>query len=129
MLKLTARKKKWFTLPQDDTGETKIELVHLKPGVVADIESKASKVVGKQIGDDFHTEVDFRYREKLKTYAVTAIVDWEGFLNVKGTKMACTEANVLKVLKEFGWFAEQVQTFRDEFTEEVEAETEEEAKN
>ena len=58
MLKLTAKRTKWFTVKEDPSGETKIEIIYLKPGEVADIEAKSNNVKGRQIGDEFETEIE-----------------------------------------------------------------------
>lgn len=125
MLKLTAKRSKWFTVPQDKTGETKIEIVYLKPGAVADIEAKANKMVGKQIGEEFHTEIGFRLNERMKAYVLASVISWEGFLGINEKPLPCSDTNKLQVIKEFAWFGEFVEKCREEFAEEVEADEEE----
>lgn len=125
MLKLTAKRTKWFTVPQDTSGETKIEILHLKPGVVADIEAKANKMVGKQIGEEFHTEIGFRLNERMKAYVLASVVDWKGFQGINDKALPCNDPNKLSVIKEFGWFGEFVEKCREEYALEVEADEEE----
>lgn len=129
MLKLTTKKKKWFALPEDPTGETQVEIVHLKPGEVADIEAKANQIIGKQYGDDFHTEIDFKLNERGKTYVLRSVVDWKGFIGLNGKPLVCNDANKLKVINEFDWFITTIEGFRENLAEEVEAEEEDAEKN
>lgn len=124
MLKLTAKRTKWFIVPQDKTGETKIEILNLKPGAVADIEAKANKMVGKQIGEEFHTEIGFRLNERMKAYVLASVVAWQGFQGINDKALPCNDTNKLTVVKEFGWFGEFVEKCREEFAAEVEADEE-----
>jgi len=129
MLKLTAKQTRWFTLPQDKSGETKVEILYLKPGQVADIEAKTNQVTGKQSGDDFHTEIDFNLTKRTKTFVTKSIVAWEGFNGINDKALSCTDANKLKVLEEFAWFGPQIEEFRTEYAEEIEVDQEEVEKN
>ncbi len=129
MLQLTARKKEWFTIDQDPSGDTQVEVLHLKPGEVADIESKFSQIKGKQMGEDFHTEIDFQLNEKSKEYVLRSVVSWKGFLSKTGKELPCVEQNKRKVMKEFGWFVEAIEKFREELSMEVESEEKDKVKN
>jgi len=129
MLKLTAKRTQWFEFPQDPSGETKVEILHLKPGDIADIDAQANRIVGKQIDDDFKTEVDFNYSARSKALVKRCIINWEGFLNEKGKPMKCTDNNKLKVLREFDWFLEQIGVFRTELAETVAKDEEDAEKN
>ncbi len=129
MLKLTSKKKKWFVIDKDPSGETQVEVVHLKPGEVADIEAKSNQIIGKQFGEDFHTEIDFKLNERGKTYVLRSVVDWKGFLGVNSKPLACNETNKLKVINEYDWFVSLIEEFREELAEEVEAEEEDSEKN
>jgi hypothetical protein len=101
----------------------------LKPGDVAEIEGKVNQVTGKQVDDDFLTEIDFNLHQRAKAFVVRAIVDWEGFQGVNEKPLPCNDQNKLKVLKEFQWFSGAVEEFRKELAEEIEAEAEELEKN
>jgi len=129
MLKLTAQRKKWFVLPQDETGETKVEIIHLKPGEIAEIDEKANQVVGKQSGEEFITEVGFSMGVRRREIVKDSINEWEGFLGLNDRPLACNDANKLKVLKEYKWFFDQVEEFRESLAEEVEEEEEGAEKN
>lgn len=129
MLKLTAKRTEKFYLPQDEAGDTWVEILYLKPGEVDDIESKSNSIIGKQKGEDFHTEIDFKLNEKLKTYVLKSVKDWGGFLTLKGKPLPCNDANKLKVMQEYDWFKDQVAEFREELREVVEGEEEELEKN
>ena len=129
MLKLTAKKKKWFTIEQDPSGETQVELVHLKPGEVANIEAKSNQIIGKQYGEDFHTEIDFKLNERGKAYVLKSVVEWKGFLGLNDKPLPCNEANKLKVINEYDWFIGAIETFREELADEVEADEEDAEKN
>ncbi len=129
MLKLTSKKKKWFIIEQDSSGETQVEIVHLKPGEVADIEAKTNQIIGKQYGDDFHTEIDFKLNERGKTYVLRAITDWKGFVGLNDKPLTCNETSKLKVINEYDWFIDAIEKFREELAEEVEADEEDAEKN
>lgn len=129
MLKLTAKRTKWFTVKEDPSGETQVELVYLKPGEVADIEAKANNVKGRQRGDDFETEIEFDMNHRTRMFVLRSIVDWKGFNNVNDKPLPCNEKNKLQVLKEFGWFGPFIEECREELAEEVESEQEEVEKN
>jgi len=129
MIKLTQKRTKWFVFPQDDTGETKVEIIHLKPGEIADIEAEANQIVGRQQGDEFVTEVGFNLGVRTKLIVKKTILHWEGFENENGKKMKCTDMNKIKVLREFDWFFEQIEKFREELAEEDKKEQEEAGKN
>ncbi len=129
MLKLTAKRKKWFVLPQDESEETKVEIVHLKPGEVAEIDEKANSVVGKQSGDEFVTEVGFSMGIRRREIIKRSIADWAGFLDLKGRPLVCNESNKLKVMNEYEWFYDQIEEFRTTLTDEVEADEEGAEKN
>ncbi len=125
MLQLTAKKTKWFPIPQDASGESQIEVLHLKPGEVADIESKANKVTGKQYeGSEFMTEIDFNLNERSKKYVLKSVINWKGFHDVKGKSLPCSDPNKLEVLSEFDWFGDFVTECRDALAEEFEEEVE-----
>lgn len=124
MLKLTAKRKKWFVLPQDESGETKVEIVHLKPGEVAEIDEKANQVIGKQDGEEFVTEVGFSMGIRRREIIKRAISDFTGFLDLKDRPLACTEANKLRVMGEYKWFYDQIEEFRETLADEVEADEE-----
>ena len=129
MLKLTAQKKKWFVIPQDESGETKVEIIHLKPGEIAEIDEKANSVVGKQSGDEFITEVGFSMGVRRREITKAVINAWEGFVDLKDKQLACNAPNKLKVLGEYKWFYDQIEKFRDELAEEMEDEEEGAEKN
>lgn len=129
MLKLTAKRSKWFPIEQDPSGETQVEIVHLKPGEVADIEAKSNQITGKQFGDDFHTEIGFNLNDRLKKFVCRSIVNWKGFTGVTGQPLACSDKNKLAVLAEFEWFGDAIEKFREEYAEEVNAEEESAEKN
>lgn len=129
MLKLTAKRTKWFPIEQDTSGEAQVEVIYLKPGEVADIEAKANQITGKQFGDDFHTEIDFNLNERSKTYVLRSIINWKGFNATNGKPLICNDVNKLKVIKEYEWFGEAVEKFREELAEEVEAHEESSEKN
>ena len=129
MLKLTTERKKWFVFPQDDTGESQVEILHLKPGQIADIEAEANQIVGRQKGDEFVTEVGFNLGVRTKLIVKKVILSWKGFESENGRKMKCTDQNKIKVLREFDWFFEQIEKFREELTEEEKTEQEGAGKN
>ncbi len=129
MLKLTSKRKKWFPIEQDPTGETQVEVTHLKPGEVADIEAKTNQIIGKQYGEDFHTEIDFKLNERGKTYVLRAVTDWKGFLGLNDKPLVCNETNKLKVINEYDWFIASIEKFREELADEVEADEEDAEKN
>ncbi len=129
MLKLTAEKKQWFPVPQDEAGETRIQIRHLKPGEVSDIEAKANQVKGKSDGEDFNTEIEYNLSRRAKLFVSKSVVDWEGFVGLKDKALPCTEANKMKVLKEFDWFAAFIEDCRAEMAEDLAEKAEEVEKN
>lgn len=129
MLKLTTKRKQWFNVPNDPTGEAQVEILHLKPGEVADIEAKSNSVTGKQMGEDFMTEIDFRLNERTKKYLTSAVVNWKGFCDMNDKPLKCTDKNILEVHKEFDWFAEFVEESRTALAEQIEDEMEGAEKN
>lgn len=129
MLKLTSKRTKWFPVTHDPSGETQVEILHLKPGEVADIEAKSNRITGKQLGDDFHTEIDFSLNERTKKYVVHAVTNWKGFVGLNDKPLPCNEQNKLAVLKEFDWFGDFVDECRTTLREEVEAEEGDSEKN
>ena len=132
MLKLTAKRTRWFPVPQDPSGETQIEILHLKPGEVSDIEAQSNQITGKQLGGgdtDFVTEIDFKLNERSKKFVMRAVVGWKGFADIKGKPLKCSDITKAQVLKEFGWFSEFVEQCRKELAEEVASEEEEAEKN
>lgn len=129
-LKLTTKRTKWFTVPQDPSGETKLEILHLKPGEVADIEAQSNQITGKQIGDqEMHTEIDFKFNDRSKRFVQRAVVDFTGFNDTNDKPLKCTEFNKKAIMKEFGWLNVFVEECRAELAAEVEAEEEGAAKN
>ncbi len=125
MLKLTAKRTKWFVLPQDESEECRLEILHLKPGEEAEIEEMANQVVGKSVDDKFLTEVTFKFSERKKAILDRVVLNWEGpFLDEAGEKMDCTLENKLLVANEFDWFFDQVEKFRKQLKKEVEEENE-----
>jgi len=129
MLKLTAKTKKWFVVEQDSSGDTQVEIVHLKPGEVSDIEAKTNQIIGKQYGEEFHTEIDFKLNERGKTYVLRSVEAWKGFVGLNGKPLACNDTNKLKVINEYDWFIPAIEKFREALAEEVETEEEEAGKN
>jgi hypothetical protein len=129
MIQLTAKKTKWFTFPQDETGETQVEILHLKPGKIAEIDAKANRIVGRHVNDDFVTEVDINVNSRMLEIVKASIVNWKGFQDLSGRTMKCTDANKVKLLNDFDWFFAQIELFRDELAVEFEAEQEEAEKN
>jgi len=129
MLKLTNRRTKWFTVPQDTSGDTRIEILFLKPGEVADIEAKSNQVIGKQSGEEFVTEIGFNMPQRAKAFVSKAVVAWEGVLGSDNQPLPCTANNKLAVLKEFDWFGPMIDGFRTELSDEIESEREELEKN
>ncbi len=124
MLKLTTRRKEWFTIEQDPSGETQVEILHLKPGEVGDIEAKSNNIVGKQVGEDFYTEIGFQLNERTKAYVLKSVSNWKGFHGTNDKPLTCNDTNKLAVLKEYDWFADAIEKFREELAERVEAEEE-----
>ena len=124
MLKLTAKRTKVFSVPQDPTGETTVEIVHLKPGEVAAIEAQCNSVVGKTNDAGFQTEIEFKLNERTKQYVLKSVVDFTGFCGIDDKPLKCTEKHKLSVLKEFAWFGEFVEECREKLAEEVEADLE-----
>ncbi len=129
MIKLTTKRTKWFVLPQDSDGETQVEILHLKPGVLAEIERKANRVVGRQVSDGFTTEVDIDLTKRAAEVLKACIVDWKGFQDENGKPMKCTKENILRVHGDFDWFFGQIEEFRAELAAEVEADEEGAEKN
>lgn len=122
-LKLTTKRTKWFTVPQDPSGETKLEILHLKPGEVADIEAQSNQITGKQMGEeDMITEIDFRFNDRGKRFVQKAVVGLEGFADTNDKPLKCTEFNKKALLKEFGWLVPFVEECRAELAAEVESE-------
>ena len=80
MLKLSTKRTKWFPVSQDPSGEAQVEILHLKPGEVADIEAKSNQIIGRQTGDqDFQTEIGFNPNDRAKKIVTRAVLDWKGF--------------------------------------------------
>lgn len=125
MLKLTTERKQWFTFPQDESGETQVEIKHLKPGEVSDIETQANRIVGRHTEDgNFNTEVDFNFSARSQMILKKCVVGFKGFEDERGKKMKCTDKNKLRLMNEFDWFFAQLEEFRTELAETVEAEVE-----
>lgn len=130
MLKLTTKRTKWFAVKQDPSGECQIEILHLKPGEVADIEAKSNQIVGRQIGDqDFLTEIGFNLNDRIKKIVTRSVIEWKGFYGTNGKPLKCTDANKLEVMNEFDWFASFVEDCRKQLAEEVAEEQEDAEKN
>ena len=97
---------------------------------MADIESKANQIIGRQIGDEeFQTEIGFNPRDRAKKLITKAIVGWKGFENTNGKELKCSDFNKLEVMKEFDWFAEFIEECRTTLAEEAEGEQEDAVKN
>jgi len=129
-IKLTARVTKWFNLPQDPTGEAMVEIVHLKPGQLSEIEKKVNRIIGKQVENgEFVTEIDVNVPLRMQEIIRAAIVNWKGFDDEMGKPMKCTDKNKLKVLGNFDWFYAQIEEFREQLADEVSADEEEVEKN
>ncbi len=131
MLSLTNQRKKWFTIAEDTSGETRVEILYLKPGEVASIESQANQVRGvpDERGEGFQTEIDYNLVKRTRLYVTKSIVAWEGFTKEDGKPLPCTELNKLKVLKEFAWFGTRIEEFRSDLADEVEEALEDDEKN
>lgn len=124
MLKLTAKKTKWFVFPQDPSGEAKVEILHLKSGDLMEIEEEVTRVVGRQSKDGMVTEFESKPSLRIKKIVDRAVVGLEGFEDENGKPMKCTYENKCKLLGEFDFFFEQVEKFRAELAEEVGSEEE-----
>ena len=129
MIKLSAKRKKWFTIPQDPTGETQIDFYHLLPGVISEVESACNRIVGREVKGKFGTEVDIDVDTRTKEIVKRAVIGWKGFEDENGKKMKCTDFNKLRVLKTFDWFFEEIEKFREELLAEEEESQEEAEKN
>ena len=130
MLKLTTKRTKWFSVPQDASGECQIEILHLKPGEVADIEAKSNQIIGRQIGDqDFLTEIGFNPNDRAKKIVNRALIEWKGFVGTNGKPLKCTEQNKMEVMREFDWFAGLIEDCRKTLADEVADEQEDAEKN
>lgn len=130
MLKLTTKRTKWFVVPQDQSGETKVEILHLKPGEVADIEAKSNQIIGRQIGDqDFLTEIGFNPNDRAKKIVTRSVIDWKGFVGTNGKELKCNDITKMEVMKEFDWFAGFVEDCRKTLADEVAEELEGAEKN
>lgn len=120
-LKVTTRRaKKWFTISQDETGETEVEIAYLKPGEIADIDAECNRIVGKGVEgeDNLQTEVSFGFRARFKKILVKCLVGWKGFVDDDGEPLELTDANKLNVLKNYEWFEESINKFRIELEKE-----------
>ncbi len=122
MLKLTTQRKQWYPVPQDESGDCQVEILHLKPGEVASIEAKTNDIVGKQVGDDFQTEIGFKLYDRTRAYVLAAVVDFKGFVDIKGKPVKCNDKGKLAILKEYGWFSDFVEECRDTLAAEIEEE-------
>lgn len=129
MIKLTAKRKEWFTMPQDESGETQVEIYHLLPGEVSEIESSTNRVVGREINGKFGTEVDIDVNSRTKEIIKRCIINWKGFEDEDGKKLKCTDFNKIRILNTFDWFYEQIEKFREDLEAEEEAAQEEAEKN
>ena len=120
MLQLTAKVKEWFPVPQDESGECMVEIIHLKPGEISAIEAKSNDIVGKQIGDDFQTEIGFKLHERTKAYVLACVVGIKGFKDRDGRDVKCNKVGILSILEEYGWFADFVEECREDLAKTVE---------
>lgn len=130
MLKLTKKRSDWFTFPQDESGQSKVKIQHLKPGEIADISAACNQLTGKGVdGEEMQTEITFGLRDQTKKLICKAIIDWKGFEGVNGKELPCNDVNKLAVLKEFDWFEKQIDDFRQQLAEVVNSEEEGAEKN
>jgi len=124
MIKLTAKKKKWFEFPQDPSGEAKVEILHLKHGDIRRIEAEVNQVVGKVVDDEIVTEIRPNGRLRPLKILWACVTGLEGFEDVDGKPLACTKENIAKIDNDFDWFYDQVEKFRAELAKEAEDEGE-----
>lgn len=129
MIKLTKKRTEWVILPQDPSGETQMEIIHLLPGEVSEIESLCNRIVGREVQGKFGTEVAIDVDARTKEIIKRAVVQWKGFQDEEGKKMKCSDFNKLRVLKSFDWFYDEVEKAREKLAVDEEAEQEEAEKN
>lgn len=123
MARLTLERKQWFEYP-NDPDKAELEIKHLKPGVLQEIESKVNKIVGKMAEGDlgFTTELDIQPQIRREEIVKAAICGWKGFFNISGEETPCTDINKLKYLQELDDLYEVVEKMRADLTAVVEVE-------
>ena len=130
MLKLATKRTKWFPVKQDSSGEAQVEILHLKPGEVVDIEAKSNQIIGRQTGDqDFQTEIGFNPNDRAKKIVTRSVLDWKGFNGINDKPLKCTDFNKMEVMKEYDWFAGFVDECRKSLADEAAEDQEDAEKN
>jgi len=125
MPRLTLERTKWFDYPEDEFG-AKIEIKHLKPGKLQEIEAKVNRFTGKMGDGDsgFTTELDINPFIRKQEIIKAAIVNWDKFFDHTGKECKCTDKVKLAFLKEIEDFYEVVEKMREDLAAEVNKEME-----
>lgn len=118
-IRLTNTISKRFYLPQDESGETWVEVAHLKPGQLTDIEDQCNTMKRVYDADAESTvEVKICIGERQKLIVKKCIKAFGGFEDEKGETLQCTNDNKLKLLRDFDWFYPFIEECRSKLYEE-----------
>ena len=126
MARLTSKKTVWYPIPGDEDN-AEIQILHLKPGDLQDIESETSRWLGKSVDKEFVTELELNPTLQMRRIRQISVVGWKGMFDENGDKMDCTQENVLKYLKADPFLGEPRKRFSewiDEFRKSLAAEME-----
>lgn len=119
MARLTKQTDRWFDIP-DDADKARLKIRHLKHGELKDIETTANPMLGRfGHAGAMDVEIEVNPAKRLSLLVCRAIVDWQGFFDVKGKPLVCNDSNKVKALSEFDWLGEFVEEAVKTLKEEV----------
>jgi len=132
-MRISKAEERWFEIPGDPDGG-RLKIRHLLPGERAEVWEKAfpqgvqyrPDEKGK-MAPEFNMKPDRKYdREET---AKRAVKDWENFFDADGKALECTPENVVRAVNEIEGFTLLVNTFREQLSEDIAKEREDQEKN
>lgn len=107
MLKLSQRKTGWFTVPLDESGETKLHVQQLLPGDLRQIYAEQEQFV-TVLGEGSDGELSERQREiRHNNLGINqarfnkALIGWEGFKDEEGSDLPVNAHNKGRLFVQF----------------------------
>ena len=125
-MRITKPKERWFDVPEDE-DKGKVLVRQISPGERHKIMDKAfQQKIEYRAGEDgklspVMNQITDRKFDREQT-VLKAVVSWENFFDLDGTKLPCNLENVLKAINEIDGFIEFVNECREKLEEDISSE-------
>ena len=112
-------------------AEASVTIKYIKPGVMKDISDQSMKLTSSETDDSggMRSSIAFNMSMKDRNIVRTCMKGWTGFTGKSGSALKFSAGALEDMIKESTEFVEFVVEEHKKFTEEVEGEQEEAAKN